>query len=226
MTKRDSVTKRKTLTKRKTVIVIDDHPVVLRGLRDLFASSDDFNLVGEALNGYEAMQLVRERRPTLVVLDLRLSDCLAPELCAQIRVASPETKVVILTAFDDRVPIEASLKAGASGVLLKDVHDVDMLEAFRKVLSGCLVVDERVGNQELGVPLRFKAEPGGCYGPLTSREYDVLRLLAQGMTSKEIADHLSLATNTVRGYAQTLIMKLQSNTRIQALATAKRLRLI
>lgn len=212
------------MSKPIRVLVIDDHPVVIKGLRGLLASSDDFEPVGEALTGADGIRLAQSNAPDVIVLDLRLSDALAPELCTKLRRVAPNAQVVILTAFDDRDPIQASLRAGASGVLLKDVHDVDMLQALRDIAAGEVVIDARVKTDEI----RSKrcGQSDTRFSPLTPREYDVLRLLAHGMSSREIADELSLTTNTVRGYAQSVITKLHVGSRIEALAAAKRLRLI
>jgi DNA-binding NarL/FixJ family response regulator len=118
------------------------------------------------------------------------------------------------------------LKAGAAGVLLKDLHELDLIRALQVVLSGRTFIDERVGGEGLARMRRIQADSTVLHEALTPREYDVLRLVAQGMTSKDIADRLGLATNTVRGYTQSLITKLGARNRIQALTTARKLRLI
>jgi len=214
------------VTDRHTILVIDDHPVVLKGVRDLLGSSSDFRIVGEAITGKDGLELARSLQPNLVILDLRLPDAVAPNLCAQLRQLAPYAKVVILTAFDDRPLIQACLNAGVSGVLLKDLDEEDLLTKLRRLLVGETVVDERVLSGELKRGRSIQTDSASPYVSLTAREYDVLRLLAQGLTSKEIGCQLALSTNTVRGYTQSVLTKLQAHTRIQALATARKLRLI
>ena len=213
---------------RTTVLIVDDHPVVLDGVRQLLASAGDFVVVAEATSGATALEAARREQPGLVVLDLRLPYVLAPDLCRELRAVVPRARIVILTAFDDRALLQACLDQGAAGVLLKDVHDFDLMCALRDIMAGREVVDERVlqGPSTRAGRLHFGDDEATVYGPLTPREYDVLRLLARGLTTKEIAGTLHLTTNTVRSYAQSLLMKLQARTRIEALAAARRLRLI
>ena len=213
---------------RTKVLVVDDHPVVLDGVRHLLASAGDFVVVAEATSGVAALEAARRERPDLVILDLRLPDLLAPELCRELRAALPRATIVILTAFDDRALLQACLHQGATGVLLKDVHDLDFLRALRDIRAGRVVVDERILQDPCARArrLHFGDDGATVYGPLTPREYEVLRLLARGLATKEIADTLHLTTNTVRSYVQSLLLKLQARSRIEALAAARRLHLI
>ncbi len=122
-----------------SVLVIDDHPVVIDGVRQLLAAEPDFKLVGDATTGEEGIALAQRLAPDVVVLDLKLGDNFAPHLCRSLQDVSGNSRVVIHTAFDDREPLRACLNAGAVGVVLKDASN--LVEALRRVLAGELYVD-------------------------------------------------------------------------------------
>ena len=200
------------------VLLIDDHPIVLQGVRHLLADTDEFEVVAESTTAEDGLAAARVHQPDLVILDLRIGDRLAPDVCTRLRTAAPSARVLILTAYDDAPLVRACLDVGAAGVLLKDAHGLDLVRALRRVLAGETVVDQR-----------FTVHPYGgdaAYEPLTQREHEVLRLMARGLVGLEIAEELSLANNTVRSYTQSLLSKLHASNRIQALATARRLRLL
>ena len=206
-----------------SVLVIDDHPVVIDGVRQLLAAETDFKLVGEATTGEEGVDLARRLAPDVVVLDLKLGDNFAPHLCRSLQDVSGNSRVVIHTAFDDREPMRACLNAGAVGIVLKDASN--LVEALRRVLAGELYVDPSLVEDPRARALRL-GEDGGMYESLTQREYEVLCVMALGRTSKEIAAELFLAENTVRSYTQSLLTKLHARNRIEALARARDLRLL
>lgn len=208
------------------VLLVDDHPVVLKGIRQLLGSAGDLEVVAEATSGDEALAVADEKQPDLVVLDLRLGDSLAPDICRQLLRRSPATKVIILTAFDDSHLLQASLEAGASGVLLKGTLELDLVQALRDVRAGGVVIDDCIARTLETAGRLLRDEVGTVYEAPRPREYDVLRLMAQGLTTQEIADRLQLATNTVRSYTQSLMMKLHAHTRVQAIVAARRLHLI
>lgn len=210
----------------QTILVVDDHPIVLRGVRQALDSAKDFRIVGESTSGRAALELVEKNRPDIVVLDLRLPDSLGPDVCRDILARHPGVKVVVLTAFDEPKILWACMEAGASGILLKGSLDLDLLSALRDVCAGGIVIDESVSRVLHNANLLVKNDEGGVYGELRSREYDVLRLLAQGMSTREIGIALGLRTNTVRSYTQALMEKLQVHNRVQLVITARRLRLI
>jgi DNA-binding NarL/FixJ family response regulator len=203
------------------VLLIDDHPIVLQGVRHILSGSDEFQVVAESTSADEGVQAARREQPDLVVLDLRIAEVLAPEVCTRLRSAVPSARIVILTAFDDEALLRACLNAGATGVLLKDAQGLDLVATLTRVRAGETVIDTR-----LTAPRALKDGGDEVFEPLTPREHDVLRLMARGLVGKEIAGELSLAPNTVRSYAQSVLSKLHASNRIQALTTAKRLRLI
>lgn len=206
-----------------SVIVIDDHPVVIDGVRHLLEQEADLTLVGEAMNADDGVALAKSLRPDLVVLDLKLGDHFAPHLCQALATASRKSRVVIHTAFDDREPLRACLNAGAVGVVLKDGSN--LVDALRRVLAGEVFVDPSLVDDPQVRALTL-GDDGGYYESLTLREYEVLCVMALGRTSKEIGEELFLAENTVRSYIQSLLTKLHAHNRIEALAIARELRLL
>jgi DNA-binding NarL/FixJ family response regulator len=208
---------------RAGVVLIDDHPIVLHGVRHLLAESTEFEVVAESTTAEDGIAAAKREQPDLVVLDLRIADVLAPDVCTRLRSAAPAARVVILTAFDDEVLLHACLKAGAAGVLLKDAHHLDLVDALRRVRQGETVIDKRLDPR---ARTSRGADEEDVFEPLTQREHEVLRMMARGLIGKEIASELSLAPNTVRSYAQSVLSKLHASNRVQALATAKRLRLL
>lgn len=205
------------------VLVVDDHPIVIDGVRQILAGTDDLQLVGEAADPASAETLAAQLQPDIVILDLKLGEHLAPPLCRTLLDASPAAAIVIHTAFDDPEPLRACLNAGATGIVLKGTRD--LVEALRSVLAGNVFVDPSLTDLPAE---RAQNLPGrnGSAGSLTTREYEVLCVMALGRTSKEIADELHLAENTVRSYVQSLLQKLQARNRIEALAKARHLRLL
>ncbi len=206
-----------------SVLVIDDHPVVIDGVRQLLEREPDFKLVGDATTGEEGVALAGRLAPDVVVLDLKLGDNFAPHLCRSLQDVSGNSRVVIHTAFDDREPLRACLNAGAVGIVLKDASN--LVEALRRVTAGELYVDPSLVEDPRVRALRL-GEDGGLYESLTQREYEVLCVMALGRTSREIAAELFLAENTVRSYTQSLLTKLHARNRIEALARARGLRLL
>lgn len=197
------------------VLVVDDHPIVIDGVRQILADTVDLQLVGEAADPAAAEALAAQLRPDIVILDLKLGEHLAPPLCRTLLGASPGVAIVIHTAFDDPEPLRACLNAGATGIVLKGTRD--LVEALRSVLAGNVFVDPSLTDLPAE---RAQNLPrlNGCGVSLTTREYEVLCIMALGRTSKEIAEDLHLAENTVRSYVQSLLQKLQARNRIEALA--------
>ena len=214
--------------RQPTALVVDDHPVVLHGVRGLLVASGDYGAVGVAETGDEACRCAETMRPNVVVLDLRVGDDLAPEICRRIRAVAPGSVVVVFTAYDDRALLKACLEAGAGGIVLKDAHGVDLVGTLRKVRGGAVVVDPRIVDPPAGGDERdvVSTPSGEVFERMTQREYEVLRLLAAGRTTAEIGVELFLAQNTVRSYIQSILAKLGARNRVQALVKARRLRLI
>ena len=197
------------------VMVVDDHPVVRDGVALLLRGDPTLVVVGAAESGRAALERAPVLRPDLVLLDLRLPDMLAPEVVVGLRGVVPAARVVVFTAHGDHHGVQAALDAGAHGALLKDAAAIDLVAALRRVLRGERVSDPRMvpaagdGNQAA------LARSG-----LTRREYEVLRLAAQGRTNPEIAETTGLARNTVKTYLQSALHKLGARNRVEAIGKA------
>ena len=203
------------------VLIADDHPIVLHGVSRVIAEAPGFRVRGTAATAEECIELATRFQPDALVLDLRLGDALAPDICAAVRVRTPLTEIVIFTAFDgDALLLDACMSKGASTVLLKDAHQLDIVRALRQTLSGEAV---RESGATRYVPVKRGDD---VQRRLTAREHEVIRMFARGMTSKEIAESLHLAPNTVRSYGQSILRKLGSTNRVQALLEARRQRLL
>ncbi|NKQ54109.1 response regulator transcription factor [Amycolatopsis sp. K13G38] len=197
-----------------SVMVVDDHPVVRDGVTLLLRSDPTLRLVGAAESGRAALVRVAELRPDLILLDLRLPDMLAPEVIAALRQIHPGGRIVVFTAHGDHQGLCAALDAGANGCLLKDVAGTDLVSALRRVLRGERVVDPRI------LPDQGQQSDALARSGLTRREYEVLRLAAQGQTNPEIAETTGLTRNTVKTYLQSALHKLGARNRVEAIGKA------
>ena len=196
------------------VMVVDDHPVVRDGVTLLLRSDPSLVLVGSAESGRTAIQRVAELKPDLILLDLRLPDMLAPEVITALRQEYASARIVVFTAHGDHQGVLAALDAGANGCLLKDVAGTDLVSALRKVLRGERVVDPRI------IPDSGTRSDALARSGLTRREYEVLRLAAQGQTNPEIAESTGLTRNTVKTYLQSALHKLGARNRVEAIGKA------
>jgi len=201
--------------KPHTVVVADDHPIVISGMRLLLSGSRFFELVGEARTGAEAILRCEQYRPDALLLDLRLPDLPAATICTRIKERHPEIAIVILTAHPEEMAVRGCLKAGASACLFKDVSEQTLLSALMQVVHGRAVIDPRIAGAML--PRRGTNGPDGA---LSGREHEVLLLIARGLTTQEIADEIGLSPNTVKSHSRSLFSKLAAHNRVQALAAA------
>jgi DNA-binding NarL/FixJ family response regulator len=204
-------------TKPHTVVVADDHPIVISGMRLLLSGSRFFELVGEARTGAEAILRCEQYRPDVLLLDLRLPDLPAATICTRVKERHPDLAIVILTAHPEEMAVRGCLKAGAAACLFKDTNEQNLLSALMQVVHGRAVIDPRIA----GAMLPRRAGAPGPDGVLTGREHEVLLLIARGLTTQEIADQIGLSPNTVKSHSRSLFTKLAAHNRVQALAVAK-----
>ena len=204
------------MTNTVSVLVVDDHPIVLDGVRHLVDSTSWISLAGYARTGRDGVTLAEQTQPDVVLLDLRLPDMLGPEVIHGIHRGAPAAKVVLFTAYPDHAAVEPALAAGARAVVLKDVDRADLVDIIRRVAAGepvpsgpRAIASASKLNQRLTNKLRRYA--------LTRREYDILRRISMGETNPEIADALGLTRNTVKTYVQSALTKLGARNRIEAL---------
>jgi two-component system, NarL family, nitrate/nitrite response regulator NarL len=196
-----------------TVVVADDYPVVVSGLRAMLTGSRLFEVVAGAYSGAEAMLRCEQHRPDLLILDLRLPDMPAATICRRVRERRPETAIVVLTAHPEEQALRACMRAGASGCILKDASEQTLLSSLVQVSRGRTVIDPRVAG---GVVRRSHGA-----GLLSERELEVLGLLARGLTVPEIAEHLGVSQNTIKSHTRSMFAKFEVHNRVQALAVAR-----
>lgn len=203
------------------VFLLDDHEIVRAGLRSLFESSDEFAIVGEAANVEEALARILPTRPDVAILDVRLPDGSGIEVCREIRSSSPGVACVMLTSYADDEALFASVLAGASGYVLKQVGSSSLLEGVRRVAAGESLIDPSLVDR-VKQRLVSEADGDGLLASLTPQERRILDLIAEGRTNRQIGEALYLAEKTVKNYVSNLLAKLGMDRRTQAASYATR----
>ena len=204
-------------------LLVDDQALVRGGFRLILESAPSIEVVGEACDGAEAVELARTVRPDVVLMDVRMPQLDGIEATAQIVAAEPATKVIILTTFDLDEYVFAALRAGASGFMLKDVRPAQLVDAVHVVARGDALLAPSATRRLLD---RFAGELPGDERPLpdlrdlTERELDVLRLVAQGLSNAELAAHLVLSEATIKTHVSAVLRKLGLRDRVQAVVLA------
>jgi NarL family two-component system response regulator LiaR len=195
------------------VVVADDHPIVRQGLRLLISTEPEFELVGEAKNGAEAVQLVAAARPDVVILDLMMPEMDGLAAIGRIQELCPLARVLILTSFTDDEKVLAALQAGAAGCMIKDSAPEELIEALKAVARGESALHPLVA-QRLVQNLRRPAAGAGL-ASLTEREVEVLRSVGQGLSNQQIADELQISIRTVHAHIRNILDKLGLESRIK-----------
>ncbi len=203
------------------VLLADDHGVVREGLRMFLGRDPDLVVVGEAANGAEAVELARQLRPDVVLMDLLMPVMDGVAATAAIRNALPETEVVALTSVLESAAVVGAVKAGAIGYLLKDTQAAELRRTIKAAAAGQVQLSPQA-SAYLMREVRAPAPPE----PLTERETEVLRLLAQGHSNKDIAHHLQIVEDTVKTHVKHILAKLGVQSRTQAVLCAMRLGLV
>jgi len=197
-----------------TVLLVDDHKIMRDGIKAILSRGDEFRVVGEAETGPDAVQSVKRHQPDLVLMDLGLPGLNGVETTVEILRFRPECKIVILSMYDDENSVVSAIRSGARAFILKKASDNDLLEALRMVARGGAYLSPQVSDRLLSRiqkgDLESRAAPSALE-ILSPRELQVLRLVADGKTSKEIAVILDLREHTVRSYRKTMMKKLGVN---------------
>ena len=195
------------------VLLVDDHKIMRDGIKAILSRDGDFRVVGEAENGSDALQFVKQHHPALVLMDIGLPGLNGVETTAEILRHHPECKVVILSMYDDENSVVGAVRSGARGFILKKVSDSDLLEALRVVANGGAYLSPQVSDRLLTRIQKgdLESKRDSVLEMLSPREVQVLRLVAGGKTSKEIATLLDLREQTVRSYRKTMMKKLGVN---------------
>lgn len=210
-------------TARIRLFLLDDHEIVRRGLRDLFQSEVDVEVVGESGSAVRAVPMLRSLRPDVALLDARLSDGDGIEVCRAVRSTHPGVRALILTSYDDEEALFAAIMAGASGYLLKQVDGAELVEAVRRVAAGQSLLDPAVTSAVLD-RVRSRGSRSGDLASLSDREHEILLLVAEGLTNRQIAQRLYIAEKTAKNHVSNLLRKLGLERRTQAAMLTARMR--
>ncbi|HEY3904376.1 MAG TPA: response regulator transcription factor [Streptosporangiaceae bacterium] len=207
--------------RRIGVFLLDDHEIVRRGLRQVFAAESDIAVVGDDGSVKSALPRILDLRPDVAVLDVRLPDGDGVSLCREIRCRLPRTACLMLTAFQDDQAMVGAIIAGAAGYVLKTSGSADLVSAVRASAAGASLVDPFAAQQAIE-RLREQTIPTALISTLTDQERRVLVLLGEGLSNRQIAERLSLAEKTVKNYVASLLSKLGMQRRSQAAAYVAR----
>ena len=212
------------------VMVVDDHALFRRGLEMVLQQEADIELVGEASDGAEAVERAQETMPDVVLMDVRMPKRSGIEAAGQIKELLPHCKILMLTISDEEGDLYDAIKAGASGYLLKEIPIDEVADAIRSVWAGQSRISPSMASKlltEFNTLVRRAEEKQQFPAPrLTDRELEVLKLVAQGMSNREIADDLYISENTVKNHVRNILEKLHLHSRMEAVVYAVREKLL
>lgn len=205
-----------------TIVLADDHPIVREGLRTVLEREPDLAIVGEARDGAEALQLIERLRPTLLILDVRMPGKSGLEVAREIARISPGTRVLILSMYAAEGYVMEALASGVAGYIVKETDTDNLIPAIRQILKGTRYLSPSVNDRVIDAYLqKTRGETVDPFDTLTARERQVLRLLAEGCTNSDIADHLSISVRTAEHHRANLMRKLRLRGSAEVVAFAK-----
>jgi DNA-binding NarL/FixJ family response regulator len=203
------------------VVMIDDHPVVLAGLKALVEADPNFQIVGEGRDGRAGLRVAKQLRPDVVVLDISLPESNGIEVAAALLAELPQCRVLVLTVHEDRAYLRQALEAGVSGYLLKRSASEELIRALHAVVAGGMYLDPAIAGKVVGRPARSVLQSlEGRFAELSERETDVLRLVATGHSNKEISARLNISVKTVETYKARAMQKLGYRSRVEVVRYA------
>ncbi len=206
---------------KQRIVIVDDHEVVRLGLRSLLEHHPQFEVVGEAGNAKDAIELVGQLNPDIVLMDIRLPGTSGIEACEEITRSFPNTRVVMLTSYAEDEMLFSAIRAGASGYVLKQIASDDLIRALEAVGRGEALLDPAVTQRVFQEVRRaVKEEEASAFANLSQQERHVLLLVSEGKTNREIAKSLFLGEGTVRNYVSSILSKLGVSNRAEAAAYA------
>jgi DNA-binding NarL/FixJ family response regulator len=203
------------------IVIADDHAVVRSGLRSILESEDDIEVVGEAADGHQALEVAQELLPDVILMDINMGDWDGVTATRRVRNSVPSSRVIVLTNYDEDNLVFSSIRAGASGYLLKEVSGHQLTNAIRTVADGFSLIYPSVARRVLDEFGRLRSGPAPAdddqgYSDLTPREREVLKLIASGRANKEIGTELGISERTVKTHISNIFSKLQLTDRTQA----------
>lgn len=210
------------------VVVVDDQELFRRGLTMLLGIEQGIEVVGEASNGAEGVALVVSSAPDVVLLDVRMPKQSGIEACVAIKEAVPTAKIIMLTMSDDEADLYEAVKSGASGYLLKDSSIEEVAQGIRVVADGQSLISPSMAAKLID-EFKTMSKPERNAGPalkLTERELEVLRLVARGLSNRDVASQLAISENTVKNHVRNILEKLQLHSRMEAVMYAVRAKLV
>ena len=215
---------------KKTVVIVDDHPLFREGLKSIIRRDTRYEIVGEAGNGQDAMRLIGEQRPDLVLLDVALPDKTGIELISEIKKVSSKTIIMIISMHSKVDYIVKAFKAGATGYLVKDSAAERLLQGIDAVLRDEYFLDSSVSHKVIEKLMELPKEEARItdrgYDLLTSREQEILALLAEGLSTKEVAEKLFISPRTVENHRSSIMRKLDLHSNHELIRYAAKLGLI
>lgn len=218
------------MSQTKNILIIDDHPLFREGLKTIVERDKRFKVVGEAGNGRQGLKMARQLKPDLSVVDISLPDINGVQVTTEMRALLPETKIMIVSMHSKIDYIAEAFQAGATGYVAKDSASDRLIQGIESVLKGEYFLDSSVSHQVVEKLMKFPVKDAKItdadYGSLTPREQEVMRLLAEGSTPKEIADKLCISPKTVENHRANIMKKLGIHSTMDLVRYAARLGLI
>ena len=212
------------------ILIVDDHGVLRAGLKALLSAEPGFEVVQDASNGTDALRLAADLNPDIVLLDMSMPGPNGIEVTRQLKKTLPEIRILILTVHEDEIMLQEAIQAGASGYILKRAVESELIDAIQAVWRGDLYVHPAMTRALLkAISPTAHSAPGSqeeLVEALTPREAEVLRLIAQGYTNRQMADHLSISVRTVESHRANLMGKLGLRSRVELVRYAKENKLI
>ncbi|MDD2388805.1 MAG: response regulator transcription factor [Desulfobacterales bacterium] len=218
------------VVQKKTILIIDDHPLFREGLKAIIGRDENFEVVGEAKNGRYGLRLAKKYKPDLVVVDISLPDKNGIELTREIRKMLPRTRVMIVSMHSKIDYIAEAFQAGATGYVVKESASERLLQGLDAVMKDEYFLDSSVSHEVVGnlmnLPRREAKIINGAYGALTPREQEIMRYLAEGSSTKEVAEKLYISPKTVENHRANIMHKLGLHSSMELVRYAAKLGLI
>tara|TARA_R110001592_G_scaffold115550_1_gene316043 strand:+ start:3549 stop:4196 length:648 start_codon:yes stop_codon:yes gene_type:complete len=199
-----------------TILLVDDHPLLRKGLRQLIEFEDELEVIGEASDGKTALELAIQHEPDLIVLDLNMQGMDGLETLRAMRNADVSSRIIMLTVSDSDEDVVCAITYGADGYLLKDMDPEKILEKLKEAALGKMVISEKLTHVLAGAIRGGSDKKSNVLAKLTSREHEILKLIAKGMSNKLIARELDISDGTVKVHVKHVLKKLELNSRVEA----------